>query len=278
MTNDYRIILPLMFAVFVSLAVSQRLQADSVYTLGLARKGIRLNRGRDVEVLEGIEVAEVMQREPPIVHEQDELSHAASILEATQRQSLPVLNAAEELVGIITLGDIQQGLNQGLAGGALVGEYCARDLVVAYPDETLGAALRRMGARDIGRLPVVARGQPRHLVGILRRNEIVRAYEIALARREARRHSIHHAQLHSRVPPGVQVREFVVGRGAACANQRLAAVTWPRETVIVSLRRGRQVIIPRGETVLQAGDILVAAGAAEALAQLEHLCASPASA
>ncbi|HEY3340878.1 MAG TPA: chloride channel protein, partial [Anaerolineae bacterium] len=63
MTNDYRIILPVMFAVVVSLVVSQRLQHDSVYTLALARKGVRLQRGRDVDVLEGITVSEVMPQE-----------------------------------------------------------------------------------------------------------------------------------------------------------------------------------------------------------------------
>ena len=45
MTNDYRIILPLMFAVIVSLLVSQRIREHSVYTLGLARRGLRLERG-----------------------------------------------------------------------------------------------------------------------------------------------------------------------------------------------------------------------------------------
>lgn len=52
MTNDYRIILPLMFAVGISLAISRWLQRESVYGQGLVRKGIRLERGRDVEVLE----------------------------------------------------------------------------------------------------------------------------------------------------------------------------------------------------------------------------------
>jgi len=51
LTGDYRIILPLLFAVAVSMIVSKKLQADSVYTLALARAGVRLERGRDVEVL-----------------------------------------------------------------------------------------------------------------------------------------------------------------------------------------------------------------------------------
>jgi CIC family chloride channel protein len=41
-------------------------------------------------------------------------------------------------------------------------------------------------------------------------------------------------------------------------------VPWPREGVIASLRRGRRLLIPHGDTRLQAGDVLavVAEGAA----------------
>ncbi|NJN55001.1 MAG: chloride channel protein [Anaerolineae bacterium] len=65
MTNDYHIILPLMLSVMFSLLLSQWIEKDSVYTLGLARKGLRIRRGQDIDVLEAIEVAEVMQTSPP---------------------------------------------------------------------------------------------------------------------------------------------------------------------------------------------------------------------
>jgi CIC family chloride channel protein len=57
MIRDYRIILPLMFSVVVSLLISQRIERDSVYGLGLARHSIRLDRERDVNVLEALTVA-----------------------------------------------------------------------------------------------------------------------------------------------------------------------------------------------------------------------------
>jgi chloride channel protein, CIC family len=44
MTGDYHIILPLIFATTVSLAVSQKIEHESVYTIGLARAGIHLDR------------------------------------------------------------------------------------------------------------------------------------------------------------------------------------------------------------------------------------------
>jgi CIC family chloride channel protein len=149
-------------------------------------------------------------------------------------------------------------------------------LLVAYPDESVGAALRRMSARDIGRLPIVARAEPRRLLGLLRRNEVVRAYDAALVRRAVQRHGAHHVHLDSRVPPGVQVAAFEVKLGGACAQRAVAAVPWPRDCVLVSLRRGRETLIPRGDTVLQAGDQLVVAGSSASLAHVSRLCERPA--
>ncbi len=275
MTNDYRIILPLMFAVFVSLAVSRRIQPDSVYALGLARKGIRLQHGRDVDVLDGLRVSEVMQPDPLVLYELDTLSKAVDTLTTTHRQGLPVLNAAEALVGILTVQDIDRALAGPEPANLNVGEVCSRDLLTAYPDESVGATLRRMSARDIGRLPVVSRRDPRQLVGLLRRNEVVGAYDAALTRRAAQRHSVQHARLDSHVPPGVLVESFRVLAGAACTNQAVAAVAWPRDCLLVSLRRGRETVIPRGDTIIQAGDTIVAAGDANSLKSVQQLCELP---
>jgi Trk K+ transport system NAD-binding subunit len=68
------------------------------------------------------------------------------------------------------------------------------------------------------------------------------------------------------------VEEVLVQPGAACANQPIKAVAWPRAMVIASLRRGREVIVPNGETLIRPGDLLVAVGEPMAQAELRVLC------
>jgi CBS domain-containing protein len=48
-------------------------------------------------------------------------------------------------------------------------------LAVAYPDEPLYDAIARMVAHDVGRLPVVERGNPGRVVGYLGRANILTA-------------------------------------------------------------------------------------------------------
>ena len=191
MTHDYRIILPLMAAVNVSLFLSWHLQHDSVYTLGLARKGIRLERGRDVDVLETITVNEVMETEIVTLRESDSLSLATDLFTRKRYHGLPVLNDAGELTGIITVQDIDRAEGDNSSMVRTVGEVCTRELLLAYPDETIGAALRRIGVRNVGQLPVVARNNLRRLVGLLRTTDVARAYDLALTHRAKIRHRAH---------------------------------------------------------------------------------------
>ncbi|MGE5123745.1 MAG: chloride channel protein, partial [Acidobacteriaceae bacterium] len=236
MTNDYHIILPAMLAVVVSLVVSQRLERDSVYSLGLARNGIRLERGRDVEILETVYVSEVMQSAPFTLNETDTLTQASEYFIQTHHHGAPVLNSQGELVGIFTLRDLDATQADNWAY-LRVGEMCTQDLVVAYPDETIGVALRKMGQRDIGRIPVVPRDNTRQLLGILRRADMVRAYDAALTRRAAMRHRVHQIQLGAINTIEMRVKELAIEPGSVCANKHVSEVFWPHDCIVASLRR-----------------------------------------
>ncbi len=271
MTNDYHLILPLMFAVAVSLILSRRLQRDSVYAMGLARHGIRLERGRDVEVMEGLRVGEVMFADAHSLPEDASLLEAAETLASLRRHGLPVTGASGELVGILTLQDIDQ-VDPAQRGVTRVGAACTRDLLVAYPDETLGEALLNMSHRDLGRLPVVDRANPRKLLGVLRRADIIRAYELALTRRANRRHQAHQTRLDALTHEQVTVVDVAVDPAAACVGKKMSEIAWPAESLIASVQRGREVFIPHGDTVIEAGDTLVVVASQEAGAIVARLC------
>ncbi len=58
-----------------------------------------------------------------------------------------------------------------------VAEAGPRDVIVTYPDETLHDAIAKMLWRDIGRLPVVERANPRKVVGYFGRAGILSALQ-----------------------------------------------------------------------------------------------------
>ena len=70
----------------------------------------------------------------------------------------------------------------------LVRDIATNDVVSVYPDQSVDTALRRMAPRDLWGLPVVAREDPHRLLGMVRRSDIVRAYEVGALRREEARY------------------------------------------------------------------------------------------
>lgn len=270
MTNDYHIILPLMFSVVVSLLISQRLQGDSVYTLSLLRKGIRLDRGRDLEILETLTAGEIM-------HPTETLPAAATLAEAAEffqrsrHHGAPVLDENGHLLGVFTIQDLEKSDPSDWKNRTIL-EACSRHPIIAFPDETAGAVLDRMGNYDVGRIPVVSREDPQHLIGLVRRADLVRAYSLALNRRAVIRHKAHQIRLDATTHTEVRVHEVQIQPGASCENKRIREITWPQDCILSTLRRGRRVFIPHGDTVLRAGDVLVAVVEGDAGSQLEQIC------
>jgi CIC family chloride channel protein len=60
LTNDYKIILPLMISCIVSSLLANKMEKESIYTLKLALRGINIFQGKEVNVLRRIHVREVI--------------------------------------------------------------------------------------------------------------------------------------------------------------------------------------------------------------------------
>jgi K+/H+ antiporter YhaU regulatory subunit KhtT len=70
----------------------------------------------------------------------------------------------------------------------------------------------------------------------------------------------------------VDVAEFILEEGAAIAGRRISEVKLPPNCLIASVRRNYKVIVPRGETSLHAGDVLVVVGNPAGLEAVRRMC------
>ncbi|MGB7876017.1 MAG: chloride channel protein [Anaerolineales bacterium] len=270
MTNDYRLMVPLMAAVIFSMIVAERLHKESIYTLKLIRRGIHLRRGRDVDVMENLTVAEAMRPAPEPVPHDLPLRMVPALLDGARMHGLPVTDKAGKLCGVITIQDVEKAADNGEQNlDHPVTQFCSQNLIVAYPDETVHHALERMSHRDIGRLPVVDHNKPTKLIGWISRADIVRAYERALTRRVAVQQQVQQIRLGT--VASVQIVEETVNADSLADMQPLSEIPWPENSLIASIQRGSQVLIPHGNTLLQAGDrltIICKHGEEEVLANL----------
>jgi CIC family chloride channel protein len=64
----------------------------------------------------------------------------------------------------------------GDSAGLKVEDIATKSPIVAYPDQSLHEVMLKLGAKDVGRIPVVDREDRSKLLGVLRRHDIIRAY------------------------------------------------------------------------------------------------------
>jgi len=184
MTGDYRIILPLMLASVLSTLLANRLSKESIYTLKLVRRGISLRGGRDVSILTSTFVREVMSRSWEAISQSMPMGQLLRLVEESRFSFYPVVNSTGGLEGILSLQDVKRLITKrGLEDLVIVKDVMPGYVQTLTEDETLASALQKFGLQDVEALPVVDKENPRKLVGVLKRSDIVTFYNRKLLER-----------------------------------------------------------------------------------------------
>jgi CIC family chloride channel protein len=257
MTNDYRIIVPLMTAAILSYLISQKLQPDSVYTQRHRKRGIDLSAQKDENLMRAIRVQEAMTQADhmitvPVTMPLKELLRR---FQQSGRHSFPVVGDQGELFGMVSLSDLERAVSAGQVEGSVADIY-TREVFAAFPDESLEDALAHLSAQDFAVIPVVDRRDPRRLVGVLRRSDILRAYSRSLA--DLTRLTRQRERLKLQGMTGSELLEIDLAAGSPVLGKKLRELKLPQDVVFVSIHRGQRVLIPHGDTVLQAKDRVLA--------------------
>ncbi|GBD84176.1 H(+)/Cl(-) exchange transporter ClcA [bacterium BMS3Abin02] len=248
-TQDYKLLLPLMLAVSLATLIADVLSPESVYTMPLIRKGIQLVHASEVDVLDTIMIGDVMSGQSPVAPHMT-LKEAMEILNEHGHHGAAVLDNGR-LVGVLSISDILRQQSTGLVADAMTPRP-----VTVTANTPVSRALERMAALGVSRLPVVAEDDPTRLVGMFRREDIVKAYHVALG--SATGVQLARDRLRRKTEPGVSFFEIQVPE--ELSGQLLKDVSWPDDCTIVSVRRRTTVYVPRGDTRLEAGDVITVFG------------------
>lgn len=172
-----------------------------------------------------------------------------------------------ELVGVVSVTDLERVA--GREAETTVGDEMSPHPITVTPDLPVSVALARMASLGLGRLPVIADDDPTHLVGMFRRESVVRAYHHALGLATGR--ELYRDRVKVRAQPGAAFYEAMVRRGTPIVGWQVKDVHWPNGAILVSIRRGSSVLIPHGETVIDVGDTITVFGTGESREDLGFL-------
>lgn len=180
-TRDYNSVLPLMLVSVIADGIAMLLMPNSsIMTEKLARRGLHVHQDYEADVLSQARVADTMEKEFPSVSAGTSVGALAERIAAhdpavARHEALLILDDAGKLSGIITRGDLLRALDEDPSGSIAVQEAGSTQMVVAFPDELISEAASKMLRHNIGRLPVVDRGDPRKPIGYLGRSGVMAA-------------------------------------------------------------------------------------------------------
>jgi CBS domain-containing protein len=180
LTHDLNLLPGLLAGCIAAHGVTVLMLRRSILTEKVARRGFHVMREYSVDPLNITRVGEVMDTDVITIPASMKLGELAKRIAErdpglANRQGLPIIDDNDQLVGIITRGDVLRSLEEGADESTPVLEAGSSDLIVAFPDELLREAVNKMIRNNIGRLPVTDRADPRRVIGYLGRANLVAA-------------------------------------------------------------------------------------------------------
>jgi len=254
MTGDYQIILPLMLSTVLSTIVSRNLSPDSIYTLKLKRRGVELSQDTQaIDLMQGVTAEIAMNRETDAVSSDKSLIELMSTFSSTHYHALPVVQNETELVGLITINELDHVRSKGTLESKTIADILTiNNPATILPHQPVWMALRHLEAQGEGCVPVVSESGKNILLGVLRRIDIIRAYNKAVTKRAQDQH--HSEILNIRKLNQSGLSEVTLSADSPNVGKRVKELRLGGDALIVSVRRAGNLRIVRGETILHAED------------------------
>ena len=186
MTGNYKIIVPLMFSAIIGTMIAKRLYHDSIDTVDLSRKGIKLHAGKEQSIIDHIKVAEVMFSDVVTVKPETPLHRLIELMIQYERFYIPVVDTAGALMGIVSIHDVRPVLlEERVTHIVNAGDIITENVIVLTPDDDLNTAMAKFSIKDIEEIPVVKHAGSKNVIGMVRRMDVIEAYNREVLKKES---------------------------------------------------------------------------------------------
>ncbi|MBW1988794.1 MAG: chloride channel protein [Deltaproteobacteria bacterium] len=178
MTGSYYLLLPSLLVSAVAFMLSRR------FTLYVKQpKNILASPAHAgdffVDILQAIKVKDLMGqvRHVPVIPETMPFSEFKKFFSRTKQHYFPVVDHENRLTGIFSSTDIREVLfEEGVEPLVIMRDIAIPDIITTHPEEDLNAVLMKFTTKNLDSIPVVETNDPKTLLGMLRRREVIAYY------------------------------------------------------------------------------------------------------
>lgn len=184
-TGNYQIILPIMVSCIVSTLVIKHFSPHSIYTIRLHQRGITIEAGKEVNVLQSLKVRDAMSTKMEVIAEDMPFNKILVHMTRSSYSNFPIVNRDKELTGILSFQDLRKHVFEpDLERVVVAKDIATPHVTTVIPSDSLKDALAKLSYRNVEQLLVVDSMNSKKLLGILTRRDIITTYNKAIFRYE----------------------------------------------------------------------------------------------
>lgn len=150
MTGDYNVIIPLIIAVGCSVGVRRAIMYDNIYTIKLARRGVRIPKVRHTNMYLVRHSREVMSKDYVVYPDSMPVAEAATLLRHSGGHRYVVIRHQDSAIGVVSAAELYQAVsdNGDEEEPLRLGHLARSNFLAARTDDLLGNTVRRMSRRE----------------------------------------------------------------------------------------------------------------------------------
>lgn len=269
LTNDYKIILPVMLSCIIASFVSVGFHRDSIYTMKLRRRGIIFKEGREMNILRSLAVKDFLSHDYQKFLNTEHVGKIVDRAIGGKHHAFQIVDAENNYIGCFALNQMKKlVLQKDLLDSLVIAEDLAVAGIQLDYEDNLEDAMKIFGREDVAEIPVLEGSK---FKGVVKRKDVIEAYNHEIIKREAASGIVQKMKFDQ---PN---RTFDLGTGYKIMEIEAPSFFWNKSLkelnvkaihkidVLVIKRKfpPKTITIPSADEVIKKDDILTIAGLEE---------------
>ncbi|MFC2164957.1 chloride channel protein [Acidobacteriota bacterium] len=269
LTNDYKIILPLMLSCIIASFVTVGVHRDSIYTMKLRRRGIIFKEGREMSILRALTVKDFLSHDYQKFLNTEHVGNIVDQAIGGKHHAFQIVDAENNYIGCFALNQMKKlVLQKDLLDSLVIAEDLAVAGIQLDYEDNLEDAMKIFGREDVAEIPVIEGSK---FKGVVKRKDVIEAYNNEIIKREAASGIVQKLKF---TQPN---QTFDLGTGYKIMEIEAPSFLWNKslkeldikaiykiDVLLIKRKFPPQTItIPSADEVIQKDDMLIIAGLEE---------------
>lgn len=178
LTNEYRMILPLMITTVIAVSTASRLMPVSIYTAKLKRKGIDLQDGVELNILKQVPVSKALETNYEVIPMDLPINFVVDLIANSSCTHHPVVNEQNQVVGMMSTEAVRSILTDKeiLADFVIAADVVNKNYQHINLEQNLDEALVALKTSKYQEIYITEKEDESKIVGVVTRTGLLDAY------------------------------------------------------------------------------------------------------